>query len=79
MSSDFFSGDGARPWVSLSRPGDGTVLCCICFRYRTVDELLTDAAGDTWDVCDEGTCAEESGLSRPRRQAPPPEATHGGE
>lgn len=62
MSSDFSSEDAARPWVSLSRLPDGRVMCCICFEYRTVDELFTDAAGVTWDVCAEGTCAAESGL-----------------
>jgi hypothetical protein len=47
----------------LSRPGGGLVMCCICFHYRTVDELFVDAHGVTWDVCSTGTCALESGLA----------------
>jgi hypothetical protein len=51
--------------VSLSRPGDGRVMCCICFDYRWPVELFTDNQGEKWDVCGEGYgehCAEQAGM-----------------
>jgi hypothetical protein len=53
--------------VSLSRPGDGRVMCCICFSYRWPDELYTDAQGQKWDICGPGQepdedCAGQAGL-----------------
>ena len=36
---------------SLTRPTDGTVMCCICFNYFTLAELAVDTDGQRWDVC----------------------------
>jgi len=37
--------------VSLSRPADGRVMCCICFGYFNVEALAVDKNGQRWDVC----------------------------
>lgn len=51
------------PWLGhgLSRLKDGRVMCCICFEYRTKDDLAKDADGQTWDAC-KGRCAADAGL-----------------
>jgi hypothetical protein len=50
------------PVIRLSRPPDGRIMCCICFRYRQVADLLIDRHGDRWDICGDGTCAAEAGF-----------------
>lgn len=37
----------------LSRLTDGRIMCCICFEYRTREELdpVADEPGKVWDVC----------------------------
>lgn len=37
--------------VDLTRLADGRVMCQLCFGYFTRDQLWTDDAGATWDVC----------------------------
>lgn len=41
----------ASPWRDLTRLPDRSVMCCICFEWRTRDELFRDKAGQLWDVC----------------------------
>ncbi len=55
-------------FFSLSRPGGGWVMCCICFEYRQPEGLYVDITGQMWDVCRTGTCAEQSGI--PARTKP---------
>lgn len=54
-----------RPVVSLSRPGGGWVMCCICFEYRQPTDLYIDWFGATWDLCLTGTCARQAGFGIP--------------
>lgn len=48
--------------VRLSRPGDGRVMCCICFEYRQPEDLFADETGQRWDICATGSCTAEAGL-----------------
>jgi hypothetical protein len=51
-------------WVNLMRPAPGYARCCICFEARPFDELLLDqSTNQRWDICGDGTCAEEAGLN----------------
>lgn len=61
------AGTGEQPVevrVDLMRPAPGVVRCSICFRAREVADLFVDPAnGRPWDVCGDGTCAAEAGLT----------------
>lgn len=50
-------------WTWLSRLDDGRVMCCICFAYRTREELAdSDEPGIKIDVCDTEECKSQAGL-----------------
>jgi hypothetical protein len=53
--------DGGE-WVSLGKLTDGRVSCCVCFAYRTRDELepVAGEPGRVWDVCRE--CAHSGSV-----------------
>ena len=48
--------------LSLTRLKDGRVMCCICFEYKTKDQLATDSVdGKLTDTC-KGDCAKQAGV-----------------
>jgi hypothetical protein len=45
------------------RPGPDIARCCICFEARNLTDLLLDQlTGKRWDICREGSCAQQAGL-----------------
>lgn len=42
----------------------GLVLCCLCFEAKPREEMWTDDAGDTWDVCKPCHVIEEELIAR---------------
>lgn len=53
--------DDSSGFVDLTRLKDGRVMCCICFAYRTPQELFVKD-GERWDLCGDGDCAREAGV-----------------
>jgi hypothetical protein len=48
-------------YVDISRLKDGRIACCICFEFRTRDQLEPAGDGKVWDVC-RGLCARQAGI-----------------
>lgn len=46
-------------YVDMSRLKDGRIACCICFAFRTRDQLESAGDGRVWDVC-RGLCAVQA-------------------
>jgi hypothetical protein len=64
-------------FIDLMRPAPGIVRCCICFEARKIEDLLLEkATGQYWDICGDGTCAEQAGLNPDGSIRPQPEATN---
>lgn len=51
----------------LNRLTDGRVACCICFEFKTRDELTQDADGTVWDMC-RPCAADEEYAERKRHE-----------